>query len=448
MTMILDGTNGAFLPTWTTATRPASPANGEIGYNSTTGQLDQYVSGAWSSVPTAGASQATATSLGTVYAKQTTGGGSPYTTAFGYNAGVSTTGASCVAIGTQALFNNGSGYDNTAVGYQTLYTNSLSTGVSLTAIGVQAGYSYNSGGSNQAQVYVGSRAGYYNVTGIDNTYVGGYAGYQATGSYNTAVGSGALSVVTASSSGSNNTAVGYQAFYKCTTPNAGTAVGYQAGFNRTTAPNSTAFGYQALYNETTANGTGWNTALGNGALSGCTVGYYNLAVGGNAGNTVVDGAANIFIGTFAAASATNVQYENVLGGLTGKGNNTLYVAGSSGAYNQANSSSWSTTSDRRLKKNIVDNTIGLDAINAIQVRNFEYRTEDEITELPKHAVIKKEGVQIGAIAQELQQVLPDCVKTESTGVMSVDTTNITWHLINAVKELSAELNALKAKVGA
>jgi len=32
--------------------------------------------------------------------------------------------------------------------------------------------------------------------------------------------------------------------------------------------------------------------------------------------------------------------------------------------------------------------------------------------------------------------------------MSVDTTNITWHLINAVKELSAELNALKAKVGA
>ena len=52
MTMILDGTNGVFLPTWTTATRPASPANGEIGYNSTTGQLDQYVSDAWGSIPT------------------------------------------------------------------------------------------------------------------------------------------------------------------------------------------------------------------------------------------------------------------------------------------------------------------------------------------------------------------------------------------------------------
>jgi hypothetical protein len=54
--MILDGTNGAFLPTWTTATRPASPSNGLIGYNSTTSQLDQYIGGAWASVPTGSAS--------------------------------------------------------------------------------------------------------------------------------------------------------------------------------------------------------------------------------------------------------------------------------------------------------------------------------------------------------------------------------------------------------
>ena len=52
MAMTLDGTNGVFLPTWTTATRPASPSNGEIGYNSTTGALDQYVGGAWASIPT------------------------------------------------------------------------------------------------------------------------------------------------------------------------------------------------------------------------------------------------------------------------------------------------------------------------------------------------------------------------------------------------------------
>jgi len=32
--------------------------------------------------------------------------------------------------------------------------------------------------------------------------------------------------------------------------------------------------------------------------------------------------------------------------------------------------------------------------------------------------------------------------------MSVDTTNITWHLINAVKELNAKVTALEAKLGA
>ena len=48
------------------------------------------------------------------------------------------------------------------------------------------------------------------------------------------------------------------------------------------------------------------------------------------------------------------------------------------------------------------------------------------------------------IAQELQAVLPECVKQESTGVLSVDTDNLTWYLINAVKELKAELDAYKA----
>jgi hypothetical protein len=56
-------------------------------------------------------------------------------------------------------------------------------------------------------------------------------------------------------------------------------------------------------------------------------------------------------------------------------------------------------------------------------------------------------VQLGVIAQEIQEVLPECVKQESTGVLSVDSDRLIWHLVNAVKELSAEVNALKAKLG-
>ena len=81
------------------------------------------------------------------------------------------------------------------------------------------------------------------------------------------------------------------------------------------------------------------------------------------------------------------------------------------------------------------------------MRNFEYRTKDEVTDLPKEQAINIQGVQLGAIAQEIQAILPDCVKTESTGVMSVDTTNLTWYLINAVKELKAEVDSLKQQLG-
>jgi hypothetical protein len=79
------------------------------------------------------------------------------------------------------------------------------------------------------------------------------------------------------------------------------------------------------------------------------------------------------------ASHPAADHEIVIGrSQTGKGNQTAMIGGTSGAYNGANSSSWSTTSDRRIKKNIEDNNTGLDAINQIRVRNFEYRTEDEI----------------------------------------------------------------------
>ena len=135
-------------------------------------------------------------------------------------------------------------------------------------------------------------------------------------------------------------------------------------------------------------------------------------------------------------------------GGVGKGTNTGFINANGSLYQGSNGTLWSITSDQRLKKNIVDNTTGLNAINAIQVRNFEYRLPEEVTELEANSAIDIKGIQLGVIAQELQAILPECVKTESTGVMSVDATNLTWYLINAVKELSAELDALKLKVGA
>ena len=98
-------------------------------------------------------------------------------------------------------------------------------------------------------------------------------------------------------------------------------------------------------------------------------------------------------------------------------------------------------------KNIVDNNDGLEKINAIRVRNFEYRLPEEVdAELKPTDAINKAGVQLGVIAQELQQVLPECVKQESSGVLSVDPDNLTWYLVNAVKQLKAEVDSLKSQL--
>ena len=57
------------------------------------------------------------------------------------------------------------------------------------------------------------------------------------------------------------------------------------------------------------------------------------------------------------------------------------------------------------------------------------------------------GIEIGVIAQELEEVLPDSVTTDpNKGKKEVNSDAILWHLVNAVKELSAEVEQLKSQL--
>jgi hypothetical protein len=430
-----------------------------------------------------GGSAATPTALGTVYAKQTSGGGTPFLTAFGYNAAASATGASNTAVGTSALLSNTTTPNNTAIGYQALYSQVNPT-YGNTAVGYQALYTNTTGFWNVA--LGGTIDGYWNAPLYANTSGSynvalGYGSMQAntTGSDNVGVGNESLRT---NSSGGKNVAVGKYALQSNTTASNNTAIGFEALNANTTAGSNTAVGYQSLYAHTTGSN---NSALGYGSLKGVTTGYGNVGVGLNAasalttgvenvvigypqgyggwglstgsnnvfvgtraGEVLTTGDRNICIGYYANPSANNGTQQLVIGtnyGSTGKGNNTGFIDPNGGGnYQGNNSASWSTTSDQRLKKNIVNNNVGLEKLTQIQVRNFEYRVKDEITELPTHCAIKKEGVQLGVIAQELQTILPECVKQESTGVLSVDPDNLTWYMINAIKELKAEFDAYKA----
>ena len=331
-----------------------------------------------------------------------------------------TSGGGNVSMGVQSLQTNQTGESNTALGMYALYAY---TGSKNTAIGYEAGKSINTDIEN---VFVGYNAGKLRTGGVDNTFVGSNAGYSGgTGCCNTGVGRAAGYSLT---SGVQNTFFGRQAGYSVTTANNNTLIGHNTGLNITGAD---------------------NTCLGSSAGGAVTSGYNNTFVGSNAGDALLSGYQNICIGKN-VDTATNVDnYSLVIGTDSdlGRGSSTGFIGANSGSiFQDNNSASWATTSDERIKKNIVDNNKGLEVINKIQIRNFEYRTEDEITDFenPKAAAIKKKGIQLGVIAQEIEKILPKSVKQESTGVKSVNPDNLTWYLINAVKELKAEVDLLKS----
>jgi len=342
------------------------------------------------------------------------------------------TGSENVAVGTSALTFLTSGNYNTAVGTSALSSNT--TASYNTAVGYQAGYSNTTGSQNVA---VGANALVSNTTGDLNVAIGGreqsvsnWGPMQSntTGYSNTAVGAGSLA---SNTSATANAALGYMALFGNTTGTSNTGVGFQSLRSNTTASNNTAVGYQAGYSNTTGAG---NACFGYLAGNNITTGAYGIYIGANA---VASGAVNqeVVIATQGGAATA------------GKGANTGYIfANGGGVYQGNNSAAWSITSDQRIKKNIVNNDTGLSVINQIQVRNFEYRLPEEITDLPQEQAVAKQGVQLGVIAQELQQILPECVKTESTGVMTVDADNLTWYLVNAVKELSAQVAQLQSQL--
>ena len=402
----------------------------------------------FSSTPTVnsspiGASAATPTALGTVYGKQTASGASPYLTAYGYNAGSSVTSAiGITAIGFEAvsLAVSGGVTGITAVGYQSL----KSATDTNTGLGYQSGFSTTTAYNG---AFIGFQAGYSNATN-NNTAIGSQASYGGTLGQNVSVGSQALYT----GGNNDNVAIGFQALYTEGNTGNGQNVAIGSGASKvslSSAYNNVCIGYRASFAQTSGNG---NTLIGAVVAPNLTTSSAITCVGNSAGASLTTGSGGTYIGASTSASSGGAANEIVLGpgnGPTGKGSNTAFITANGGStFNGANTTTWATTSDRRLKKNIVDNTEGLDIVNQIRVRNFEYRTADEVTELPAHTVINKQGVQLGVIAQELREVCADCVKEEDTGVITVDSDNIFWHMVNAIKDLKALNDTLTARITA
>ncbi len=112
----------------------------------------------------------------------------------------------------------------------------------------------------------------------------------------------------------------------------------------------------------------------------------------------------------------------------------LYVQGSAYA-----TGTWSS-SDARFKKNIstIDNPLA--KLMKVRGARFEFRA-DEFKDYQF-----AEGPQFGFIAQELENVFPEVVKTESNGYKSVNYSEMIPVLVEALKEQQKQIDELKKEI--
>ena len=180
-----------------------------------------------------------------------------------------------------------------------------------------------SGGASSSTAVGASALESVSSSGGLNTAVGSQAmQYAATTSgSNTAIGAAALRG-TASNSFSGNTAVGNGAIQLVTTGSQNTAMGSVALFRNTSGNNNTAIGWNALLNNSAGN---YNTALGSSALLRTTASD-NIGIGLNAGSDLTTGGNNIIIGTNAqvptATASNQMNIGNALFGITSTSSTT------------------------------------------------------------------------------------------------------------------------------
>lgn len=304
--------------------------------------------------------------------------------------------------------------------------------------------------------------------------------------------------------GFQNTAYGFESLQSNSTGSNNTANGFESLQSNTTGNNNTANGFQSLLNNTTGSN---NIANGLNALSANTTGSNNIAIGSASGIVIANGTTpnltgsnSIFLGTDTKPLADNQTNQIVIGhNAIGHGSNTVTLGNSSiattilrgnvligrtdlanftantnpgftfqgivAAFSATNneplamqragtdgaiirlfkntsqvgsisvdttSTAFNTSSDYRLKQDLQPIN-GLDLVSQINVYDYEWK----IDELRSY----------GVLAHELQEVIPQAVTGEKDGeqMQGVDYSKLVPILVQAIKELKAEIELFKGK---
>ena len=191
-------------------------------------------------------------------------------------------------------------------------------------------------------------------------------------------------------------------------------------------------------------------------LSGTHVWRY--AASGTAGTNVtfseamrIDSSGNLLVGATSSVnggSAISVASGTVCSMITAATASTNMIVFRNGNGNvgsistSGTATAFNTGSDYRLKHDVEPMTTGLATVSALKPVTYKWNADNSDGE--------------GFIAHELQTVIPHAVTGEKDAIgedgnpihQGVDYSKIVVHLVAAIQELSAEVEALKAKVGA
>lgn len=258
-----------------------------------------------------------------------------------------------------------------------------------TLTGIDAGVSLTTGDDN---TFTGYQCGYYTTTGVKNTFTGYKSGNDNI-------------------SGSLNTFDGYDAGRLTTTGNYNTFIGSSAGWRNETGEGNTCIG---TYANLSISGLKNATAIG-----------YNASV--SADNSLVLGD-NVNVGIGISAPVYKLQ-----------------ISGTGSKAAKPGSSTWTIASDKNLKTDIKPFNDGLRIIEQINPITFKY---NGLANMPT------EETYVGITAQEMREIAPYTVGIFSyqdslgnkTEYLDYDANAVTYIMINAIKELSAQLKSLQNQI--
>jgi len=354
--------------------------------------------------------------------------------------------------------------DNYLIGHRA--GDSITSGLYNLFLGYESGISDTSGSGN---IFIGYQSGYMNSNGQANVFIGNNAGKSnTTGYYNVILGNDAGS---SSTEGAFNVFIGNSAGSQVSTGTSNVLIGRMAGQIVTGGYNNVIIGAES--GKSVQDGHG-NLLMG--FLSGQAIidGYSNIMFGSESGYFNVDGRNNVFIGERAGYNNTG-EYNLFLGNYAGyseTGSAKLYIENSEADENTAliygdftadnlrlnantgilgpadptyslyvygnaiTTGNWQG-SDKKWKKNINPDTYGLSSLKKLLPVSYYWRYE----EFPNMNFDNRR--QIGFIAQDVENIMPELVKTDKNGNKAISYSKLTPIIVKAIQEQNLEIENLK-----